>query len=90
MEQLGEVSLARATRARLEVVLQVRVAASGVRDLLESSSGERRTAEVRVDDYARRVEHSPQARRVRGAQFRAEAFGEIAWLLARLYQFTCA
>ena len=55
-----DVVLARASRALGEVVLEVRVAARDLGDALERLLGERRAAEVRVDDDARRVEHAPQ------------------------------
>ena len=61
------VILPRAALAGVEVVLEVRVAAPHLDDALERLLGERRPAEVRVDDDAGRVEHAAQPRRARSA-----------------------
>ena len=68
----------------VEVVLEVRVAARRPRATRASAaSGERRAAEVRVDDHAGRVEHAPQ----RGGPGRGElgqrALGQVARLVPR-------
>src|SRR6266566_7695971 len=57
-----DVVLAGAAGAFGEVVLEVRVAAADLDDPREGLLGERRAAEIRVDDHARRVEHASQAR----------------------------
>ena len=49
--------LARAARPFGEVVLEVRVAAADLDRAVERGGGERRPAEVRVDDDPRRVQH---------------------------------
>ena len=59
--------LARPARSRLEVVLEVGVAAADLDDAIERRLRERGAAEVRVDQHAGRVEHAPQRRpRARG------------------------
>jgi hypothetical protein len=58
-----DVVLARAARSGREVVLEVRVATRRLPHVLERGVGERRAAEVRVDDDAGRVQHPPQRRR---------------------------
>ena len=57
-----DVILARAADALAQVVLEVRVAPRGIGDPLDRLLGQRRAAEIRVDDHACRVEHAPQAR----------------------------
>ena len=54
----GHVILARAALAAREVVLEVRVAARRLGHARERRLGERRAAEVRVDDHAGRVQHA--------------------------------
>ena len=76
----GDVVLARAARAGVEVVLEVRVAAADLAHALERRLGERRPAEVRVHDHAGRVEDAPQA----GARARRRAPRAPARQVARL------
>ncbi len=61
-QQPFDVVLAGPALAVLEAVLEVRVALSRARDGRPGLVGERRAAEVRVDDHAGRVEHAPQRR----------------------------
>ena len=60
-----DVVLPRPARSGREVVLEVRVAAPDLKRAFERSLGQRRAAQVRVDDHAGRVERTPQARRPR-------------------------
>ena len=60
-QESGEVVLARAARAGRQVVLEVGVAGAHLADALERRLGERRSAEVRVHDHARRVRDATQA-----------------------------
>ena len=78
VEDLRDVILARASGALVKVVLEVRVAASGLNHPLERLLGERRAAEVRVDDDTCRVEHAPQARTSRIGQFVAQPRRQIS------------
>ena len=82
-QERREVVLARAARARVEVVLEVRVAAADLDDAVERRLRERRAAEVRVDEHAGRVEHAPQ----RGPGGRGElgerGLDEVARIAAR-------
>ena len=70
--------LTRAAGALGEVVLEVRVAAPGLDHPLERLRGERCAAEVRVDDDARRVEHTPQPRAPRVGQLLAQPRRQIS------------
>ena len=74
--------LPRPARAGLEVVLEVRVAAADLDDALERGPGERRPAEVRVDDHAGRVEHAPQRRAREPLELGARGLDEIAGIAA--------
>ena len=76
--------LPRAACAFLKVVLEVRVAARRLGDAVDRLLGERRAAEVRVDDDARGVEHTPQSRPPCVCKLRAEASREIARIRAGL------
>ena len=64
-EQPGEMILSRSSGALLEVVLEVRVAASHLDDARERGLRERRPTEVRVDEHAGRVEDAPERRSCR-------------------------
>jgi hypothetical protein len=79
-----DVVLPRPAGALGEVVLEVGVAARGVDDPRERLLCERRPAEVRVDDDARRVEHTLQARPSRVGQLLAQPRCEVAGVRARL------
>jgi hypothetical protein len=61
-QQLAQVIVARAALALVEVVLDVRVAAGDLLDRGACGRGERRAAEVRVQDHAGRVDHAAQLR----------------------------
>ena len=65
LEERREVLLPRAALPALDVVLEVRVAGADLRDACERGLRERRTAEVRVHEHARRVQHAPQRRTAR-------------------------
>jgi hypothetical protein len=71
------VVLPRAARSFSEVVLEVRVAASDLADALEGRLRERRTAEVRVHDHARRVERAAEAWSARVFELGTQARGEV-------------
>src|SRR3954454_11296122 len=58
-QQPGEVILPRSTRAALEVVLEVRVAATDLHDAVERSLSERGATEIRVDENAGGVDDPP-------------------------------
>ena len=75
--------LARAPRARLEVVLEVRVAAADLDDAVERRRRERRAAEIGVDQDAGGVEHAPQRRRVGRRELRERRLDEIARIAPR-------
>ena len=79
-----DVVLARPARPRRQVELEVRVAARGLAHVVERGFGERRPAEVRVDDHAGRVEHARQRRRSRGRELVGKACLEVAWVGPRL------
>ena len=79
----ADVILARAARARGEVVLEVRVAAPGLDDAVERRRGERRPAEVRVHDHAGRVQDATQLRPARRGELLPEPRGEVAGIGAR-------
>ena len=72
--------LPRAACAVAQVVLEVRVAARRLDDPLERLLGERRAAEVRVHDHARRVQHAAQAGRARRRELVAQPRREVAGL----------
>ncbi|HEY3542839.1 MAG TPA: hypothetical protein VGK79_09865 [Gaiellaceae bacterium] len=61
-QQRGGVILPGAAGAAGEVELEIGVAACGLDDLRERLLGERRPAQVRVHEHARRVEHAPERR----------------------------
>ena len=73
--------LPRTARPGCEVVLEVRIAARGVLDALERKRGEGRTAQVRVDDHAGRVQDAaqtgPQARLGLGLDSRDKVAGLV-------------
>ena len=79
----GRVHLARAARAGVEVVLEVRPAAADLEHALERLGRERRPAEVRVHDHAGRVEDAAQPRAARGGELLAQPRRQIAGLAAR-------
>jgi len=81
------VILARAARARLEVELEVRVAA-GQRG--ERGVGKRRPAEIRVHDHARRVQHAAQRRRAQRSELLLQARLEVAGLRSGADRLACA
>ena len=74
--------MARAARARVEVVLEVRVAAADLGDARERGRGERRAAEVRVQDDAGRVDRAPQPRLGGAGGEREHARHELARVVA--------
>ena len=73
-----DVVLARAPRARLEVVLEVRVSAGGLDDLVEGLACQRRAPEVRVHDDAGRDDRPPQPRLPRRAQLVGQVLPKVA------------
>ena len=82
--------LTRSARPVAERVLEVRVAARDLLHARERLLGERRAAEVRVYDDARRVQHPPEPRRARGDELLAQPRLEIAGIRSRTYLFTRA
>ena len=82
-QQRGGVILARAAGAVAQVELEVRVAARGLDDLSDRLRGERRAAEVRMDEYAGRVEHSAKAWAAQRLELAPQALGQIARVGAR-------
>src|SRR5262249_39300421 len=89
-QQVRHVGLPRPAAPCDEVVLEVRVPACGLRDLVERRGGQWRAAEVRVDDDAGGVQDAAQTSGVRGKQLLLEALGEVAGVRASLYLFTRA
>ncbi len=83
-ERLRHVVLPRPARAGVEVELEVRVAAADLDGALQRGPGERRPAEVRVDDHARRVEDSPERRDAEPVELGASGGDGIARIAARL------
>jgi hypothetical protein len=77
-EQARDVVLPRPPRAGREVVLEVRVAARGLPNPLERSLRERGSAEVRVDDHARRVDRAPEVRAPERRELGERALGQVA------------
>ncbi len=73
--------LTRAAAALCEVVFEVRVAASNLRDALESRGRQRSAAEVRMRDHARGVDRGAQAVRVRGSDLLRYELRELARIL---------
>jgi hypothetical protein len=69
-QHAGEVGLTRAAAAAVEVVLKVRVGAADLQQPGQGRPSERRPAEVRVDDHARRVEDAAKPWLCRGRQLR--------------------
>jgi hypothetical protein len=84
------VILARAARPRLQVVLEIRVAAADLANALECRLGEGSAPEIRVDDDARRVQRPPQLRRSRRGQLGPQPFAHVARIGACLDLFTRA
>ena len=82
-KQRCDVVLARAARAFLEVVLEIRVPARDLLDALEGAGRERGSAEVRVDDDSGRVENTPQPRRGRALEDVEGVGDDVLRLLAR-------
>ena len=78
----GHVGLPRAAGARLEIELEIRVAAGNLRDPLERGGGERSAAEVRVGDHAGGVDHAAQAGAEDRVRLRPRAVGEVSGLEA--------
>ena len=75
----GDVILARAARAFVEVVLEIRVAAAPPRATRSSAAaGERRAAEVRVHDHAGRVQDAAQRGRRAAASSLLQPRAEVA------------
>jgi vancomycin resistance protein YoaR len=62
-QDVGDVILAGAARARPELVLEVRVPAPDLGDAFKGGRGQGSPSEVRVHDHARGVEHPPEPRR---------------------------
>ena len=79
-----DVVLARPARPGRQVELEVRVAARRLAHVVERGLGERRAAEVRVDDDAGRVQDAPERRRSRRCELGGEAHPEVTWVGARL------
>ena len=69
--------LTRAAPALVERVLEVRVAPADLFDPGERGGGERRPAEVRVDDDTGRVQRPPQAERPRCGQLAGGERGDV-------------
>ena len=79
-----------AARAGREVELEVRVALGGARHGLAAAGGQRRAAEVRVEDHAGRVDHPPQPG-LGGVSIHARArVGEVGGLVGRREQLRAA
>ena len=83
VQQRGEVILTRAARTRVEVVLEVRVAAADLDDAVERRRRERRPAEIGVDQHAGRVEDAPQRGTGSGGELRQRRLDEVARIPAR-------
>ena len=79
----GDVILARAAPSFGEVVLEIRVAAGRLDRALERGGGERRAAEVRVDDHPRRVEHPAERGPARLPELLAQERRQVARLARR-------
>ena len=77
-QQRREVVLARAARAAREVVLEVRVAGRPRATRSSAACGQRRAAEVRVHEHARRVEHAAQSRPPRRRELRRQPLAQVA------------
>ena len=78
LQQRGEMVLARPAGSRLEVVLEIGVASADLDDPVECGLGERRAAEVRVDQHPGRVEHAPQRRAAARCQLCERRLDEVA------------
>jgi hypothetical protein len=85
-----DVVLPRASRAGLEVVLEIRVPAPDLERSRQRGFGERRASEVGVDDHASRVQRPPQPRCARARQLAERPLDEVAGLVARRDLFTRA
>ena len=77
-EDRRDVILSRPARPGFEVVLEVRVAGGGVADTLDGGRRQRRPAQVRVHDHARRVQHAAQARPPGLVELVVQSLAEVA------------
>ena len=82
--------ITRAATASLDVVLEVGVSARDSGHGADRRIGERRPSEVRVDDHARRVEDSAQARPAHRPELGPELSRQVAWGLSAAYVYTRA
>ena len=81
-QEAGDVILPRAACALAKVVLEVRVGAAHLDRPLERRRGERRSAEVRVEDHAGRVQHPPQVRARSSLNLAERPSAEVARIVA--------
>ena len=86
----GDVILPRAAAARLQVVLEVRVAAPDLDGPLERGLGQRRASEVRVHDHARGIQRTPQRGRAGRRELAQRPLDQVARLVAGPDLFTRA
>ena len=80
MEQPTEVIVPRPAGTGVEVVLQVRVAPTHLDDPIERRLGERRAAEIRMNQNAARVEHAAQRWTHGCGKLDKGCLDEVAWI----------
>ena len=82
-EQLRDPGRPRAALPGLEVELEIAVARGRLDQALERSTGERRAAEIRVQDHARRVQDPARERRLEASRAEADLLGKRPELACR-------